>query len=319
MEILLLFLARFLLSEIYGFEPIIILIIILSIILYKFLSNPIRFLKISNSFRAYYIAILLLLLISLINMDLDSILNILTLFTLPFINYKSHKNFKYITYFVIISSIIYSIGIITDLNVYINRSFNYLLLGRGILVCQVFLLFNGNVKYKYHNLIGSLLFLSALAIMHGRLNAIMSLVLIILFLLKNFKYSWIFLSLSVFVTSIIVNFIFTLNIGSVKRLINDQDSISDRTVLYQNAFYELLNSKDLFFGGGLDYSNQIAFNTFGYPYLHNLPLELLLDYGLFSVPFLLLWGLMLVRSGKIIFFKKKLYYLFYYLLKLFNF
>ncbi|MDA9003736.1 hypothetical protein N9J06_01380, partial [Flavobacteriales bacterium] len=51
---------------------------------------------------------------------------------------------------------------------------------------------------------------------------------------------------------------------------------------------------------------QIAFNTFGYPYLHNLPLELLLDYGLFSVPFLLLWGLMLVRSGKIIFFKKEI-------------
>lgn len=309
MEILLLFLARFLLSELFGFQPSIIFLIILLMISHNFLSNPIRSLKISDSFKGYYIAISLLLLISTINTDINSILNILILFTLPFINYKSPKYFKYITYFVIISSIIYSINIITDINVYLNRSYNYLLLGRGILTCQVFLLFTNDFKFKHHKLFKlllSLLFLSTLAIMHGRLNAIMSLLLIILFLLKNFKYSWIFLSLSLFISSIIVNYISTLNLGTVKRLINDQDSISERTGLYQSAFDELLSVKNLFFGGGLDFSNEIAMNAIGYPYLHNLPLELLLDFGLFSVPFLLIWGFMLFRSSKIIFFRKEI-------------
>ena len=307
MEIVLLFLARFLLGELYGFPPSIIYLIILLIIIHNSLSNPIHFLRISNSFRAYYIAISLLLLISLFNIDLDSILNILLLFTLPFISFKSQKYFKYITYFVIISSIIYSISIITDLNIYINRSHNYLLLGRGILTSQVFLLFTNNFKFRYHKLVKllvSFLFLSSLAIMHGRLNAIVALLLIFLFFLKNFKYSLIFLSLGGFTTSFIVNFISTLNIGTVKRLINDQNSISDRIGLYQNSFNELISAKNLFFGGGLDFSNEIALNTIGYPYLHNLPLELLLDFGLCSVPFLLIWGFMLVRSGKIMFLKK---------------
>lgn len=310
MEILLLFLARFLLGELYGFPPSIIFLIILLIIIHNSLSNPIHFLRISNSFRAYYIAISLLLLISLFNKDLDSILNILILFTLPFISFKSQKYFKYITYFVIISSIIYSISIFIDFNIYVNRSHNYLLLGRGILTCQVFLLFTNNFKFKYHKLLKllvSFLFLSSLAIMHGRLNAIVSLLLIFLFFLKNYKYSWLFLSLiGVFATSIIVNFISTLNIGTIKRLINDQDSISERTGLYHSAFDELLNVQNLFFGGGLDFSNEIAMNTVGYPYLHNLPLELLLDFGLFSVPFLLIWGFMLFRSSKIIFFRKEI-------------
>jgi hypothetical protein len=306
MEILLLFLARFLLSELYGVNPQVILLIAFLLLIFNFVKSPVDFLKITNRHKKYFIAISLLLIISLYNVDIYSILNIFILLTLPFIKYKSSNYSKYIVFFVIISTIIYCFIILTNFSVYINRSHNYLLLGRGILVCQAFLLFANYQKLKYLKLPISVLFLVGLAIMHGRLNAIVSLLLIILFLLKNFKYSWIFLSLTGLISTILINFISNLNIGTVKRLLEDQDSITDRIGLVQSASSELQNIETLFFGGGLNFSQNIAFKTLGYPYIHNLPLELLLDYGLFSLPILFIWGLMLVRSTKIIFLRKEI-------------
>jgi len=306
MDILLLFLARFLLSELYGVNPQIILLIAFLLLIYNFITSPIEFLRITNDHKKYFIAISLLLIISLFNIDIYSILNILILLILPFIKYKSYNYSKYISFFVLISTIIYCILIITNFSIYMNRSHNYLLLGRGVLVCQAIFLFTNFQRLKYFKLPISLLFLVGLSIMHGRLNAIVSLLLIILYLLKNFKYSWILLLSTGFISTLLISFISTLNIGTVKRLLNDQDSISDRVGLVQTASTELQNIQTLFFGGGIDFSQTIAFETLGYPYIHNLPLELLLDYGLFAVPILLIWILMLVRSSKIILLKKEI-------------
>jgi len=306
MDILFIYLSRFLLSELYGVNPQIILLIIFSLLFYNFVINPINFLKIANNHIQYFFAISLLLVISLFNIDIDSILNILILFTLPFIKWKSYKYSKFFTYFILMSTIIYCIIILKDFSVYANRSHNYLLLGRGILVSQAIILFTNFQESKYYKLAISLLFLIALSIMHGRLNAIVSILLVILYLIKNFKYSWILLVSMVFSLSLLLNLISTLNIGTIKRLLNDQQSISDRIGLVQTGLEELQDITTLLFGGGKDYSNTIAFEKINYPYFHNLPIELLLDFGIFAIPILIIWSLMLIKSGKIIFLEKEI-------------
>ena len=191
MDILILFIARFLLSELFGVSAIVVILLTFIILVFNIYFYRTEFLKISREYTYYFIAISLLMIISLFNQDISSIANILILYTLPFIPIKSNKYLKFITPFVLISAVTYSILIISNHSIYDNRNYNYLIIGKGLLLCQTLVLFNKEYNSKFLKLFISLILLVALAIMHGRLNAVLSIILILIYLLKNFKYSWV--------------------------------------------------------------------------------------------------------------------------------
>ena len=304
MEVLVLFIARYLIAELFGVNEYLIILLAFLVVISNFHISKFDFFKISSEHTLYFIGLSLLLVVALFNQDVDSIGNILTLYMLPFIPIKSIKYSKFIIPFVIFISITYCILIINNFSIYQNRSFNYLLIGRGLLVSQVLILFSEKDTFRFLKIPISLILLVGLSIMHGRLNAILSFLLILIYLLKQYKNSWIFIVTSFSFFSIIVSYLSNIKTGTIKRLLNDQASITNRGDLVITAFSELQNIKTLIFGGGLNFSKDLAYRLYGYPYLHNLPLELLLDYGFFSLPILFIWISKLISSGKNIWYNK---------------
>ena len=89
----------------------------------------------------------------------------------------------------------------------------------------------------------SLITLMGLSIMHGRLNAILSLILILIYFLKRYRSFVIIIPLIALFSVQIISKISSLNIGTVKRLLNDQSSIDNRIQLASHSIIELQNTK----------------------------------------------------------------------------
>ena len=96
MEVLVLFIARYLIAELFGVNEYLIILLAFLVVISNFHISKFDFFKISSEHTLYFIGLSLLLIVALFNQDVDSIGNILTLYMLPFIPIKSIKYSKFI-------------------------------------------------------------------------------------------------------------------------------------------------------------------------------------------------------------------------------
>ena len=188
---------------------------------------------------------------------------------------------KWVFRIFVASVVIYSLIMIIDRSIYVQRSINYLLLTKLHLFALAILASLRNKNFLVY-LILSCVILFSLFLTHARTNAILGLLLVLygLFRSISFKKNW--LTVSILLFGLMYLFLYgqpyIQELKAVQRIYTDSNSSAMRYELWLNATRQI-DLGSLVIGHGPGASIELA-NSVGMPYFHNLFLEWIYDYGL---------------------------------------
>lgn len=191
----------------------------------------------------------------------------------------------------------YSGSMIIDRSIYMNRSINYLLLTRLHLFALVLL--SVNVRNRpIANVIISAIILLSLFLTHARTNAFLGLGIFLFGIIRSieirkdwFKLFFVLAGLSYLIYE---NLFRLYELKAIERIVTDSTSGAMRYNLWRVALSEI-DLVSFLVGNGAGASSELA-HLFGMPYLHNIFLEWIYDFGIFGALLCIFFLVTIIKS-----------------------
>lgn len=201
----------------------------------------------------------------------------------------------------------YSGSMILDRSIYINRSINYLLLTRLHLFALVLLSVNVR-KRPIANVVISAIILLSLFLTHARTNAFLGLGIFLFGIIRSieirkdwFKLFFVLAGLSYLM---IENLSRLYELKAIERIVTDSTSGAMRYNLWRVALSDI-DLVSFLVGNGAGASSKLA-QLYGMPYLHNIFLEWIYDFGIFGALLCIFFLVTMIKSLITIWFANRL-------------
>jgi len=184
----------------------------------------------------------------------------------------------------VLSVLFYSLSMLINSSVYLERSINYLLLTKLHLFALVLLSTYSKEKLSVR-FIFALVILASLFMTHARTNAFLGLFVVVFgffrWINRRYSFRMVFLAGLILASVIAVISPYIADLKVIERIYTDSLSGAMRYKLWHQAI-ENMNMGSLITGHGAGASMRLS-NLFGMPYIHNIFLEWVYDFGVIGL------------------------------------